>query len=71
MDRDIQAVLVTDDYRGDHAKDIRIAIEIDRNETVYQFVERVFDKLKLKKHDKKYRYQDHIELRIVRPENEE
>ena len=63
MDRKIHADLVTEDYRGDHGADIRIALETDNNETVYQFMERIFDGTK----EEKYRYQDHIELRIVKP----
>ena len=63
MNREIHAVLITEDYRGDHGADIRIALETDDDETVYQLVERIFDGTK----DEKYRYQDHIELRIVKP----
>lgn len=65
MENKIQALLITDDYRGDHAADVKIAIEIDPDETVYQFVKRIFG---IHKGDAKfYKYQDHIELRIVKP----
>ena len=68
MKRKIQATLVTEDYRGDHGADVRIAIEINNDETVYQFIERIFGNTK---GADDYRYQDHIELRIVKPANEQ
>ena len=70
MNKDIQAVLVTEDYRGDHGKDVRIALELKTGETVYQLIERVFDRLKRYRSGNKYRYQDHIELKLVRPAKE-
>ena len=67
MNREIQATLVTDDFRGDHAAEVKIALEIDDDETIYQFMERIFDKHKKQSND--YRYQDYIELRLKKPKN--
>lgn len=36
----LQITLVTEDYRGDHAADVRIALDADPNETIAALVDR-------------------------------
>ena len=54
----IQVTLVTSDYRGDHAADVRIAYEARDGETVAELVQRV-------RADKRG---DCIELRVIEEE---
>lgn len=57
----ISVMLITSDFRGDHAADVFIAHELKPNETVKELVERLI------KEDNLGGYSDHIELRVVNP----
>ena len=62
----IQITVITSDYRGDHAADVRIAHEVDMDETVRDLVKRTL--IRENGHPK---YEDHIEIRLIRPKDSE
>lgn len=62
----IQILQYTDDFRGDHAADVKIAHEVDPDETIRDLVKRLL--FNNKSHP---RYMDHIEIRLARPKDSE
>jgi len=53
----INCLHVTQDYRGDHSADVKVAIEVKPNETVEELCQRTIGMLK---------NTDHLELRMAK-----
>ena len=56
-EKELSITLVTSDFRGDHAADVRIACKYKQNETLEQLVKRLGGLPN---------QADHIEIRIIR-----
>lgn len=54
----ISAMLITSDYRGDHATDVKIAINVTEDTTLKELIHSHFERM-----DSGV---DHIELRIIK-----
>lgn len=74
MSKQIVVELVTEDFRGDHARDVRIALDVDKDETIGELTKRAFSINKrrngLSLKGDKTRYQDHLEIRLTRPKGD-
>lgn len=61
----VAADLVTSDYRGDHATDVRVALAVTRETTVGDLLDRAAAHSRFR--EAALQPVDHIELRLVQP----